>query len=72
MLYASMVLLLENTTSVLQVSGDICLSTVEADLQGLLQAFVDYIRERKTVVLEDLAADFGLRVQVLLLLMLTS
>ena len=33
-------------------------------LQGLLTAFVDHIKDRKTVVLEDLAAHFGLRVQV--------
>ena len=33
-------------------------------LQGLMQAFVEYIKERKTVVLEDLAAEFGMRVQV--------
>ena len=39
----------------------------EADViqedQGLLQRFVDYIKEQKTVVLEDLAAEFGLKVQ---------
>ena len=29
-----------------------------------MQAFVEYIKERKTVVLEDLAAEFGMRVQV--------
>ena len=33
-------------------------------LQGLLSAFVEYIKDRKTVVLEDLAAHFSLRVQV--------
>lgn len=33
-------------------------------MQGLLQAFIDYIVERKTVHLEDLASEFGLRVQV--------
>lgn len=33
-------------------------------LQGLLQAFIDYIIERKTVHLEDLASEFGMRVQV--------
>ena len=32
--------------------------------QGLLQAFVEHVKERKTVVLEELAAHFGLRVQV--------
>lgn len=36
-------------------------------VQDLLTAFVDYIVERKTVVLEELAADFRLRVQVQLL-----
>lgn len=30
--------------------------------QDLLQAFVEFIVERKTVSLEDLAAEFGLRV----------
>ena len=35
-------------------------------MQGLLQAFIDYIVERKTVHLEDLASEFGLRVQVTL------
>lgn len=39
----------------------------EADViqedQGLLQRFVDYIKQQKTVVLEDLAAEFGLKVQ---------
>lgn len=34
------------------------------EVQGLLGAFVDYIKERKTVGLEELAAEFGLRVQV--------
>ncbi len=33
-------------------------------VQGMLGAFVDFIKERKTVALEDLAAQFGLRVQV--------
>lgn len=33
-------------------------------LQGVLSAFVAYIEETKTVVLEDLAADFNMRVQV--------
>lgn len=41
--------------------------TVEADAQegsqGLLQDFVDYIKRHKCVVLEDLAAEFGLRAQ---------
>lgn len=32
--------------------------------QGMLGAFVDFIKERKTVPLEDLAAHFGLGVQV--------
>ena len=36
-------------------------------VQGLLGAFVDYIKERKTVALEDLAAEFGLRVQASLM-----
>ncbi|KAA6421601.1 MAG: DDRGK domain-containing 1-like [Trebouxia sp. A1-2] len=31
--------------------------------QGMLGAFVEFIKERKTVALEDLAAEFGLRVQ---------
>ena len=35
-------------------------------LQGMLQAFVEYIKDRKTVVLEELAAHFSLRVQVTL------
>eukprot|EP00216_Chloropicon_sp_CCMP2111_P005704 CAMPEP_0198237432 /NCGR_PEP_ID=MMETSP1446-20131203/3292_1 /TAXON_ID=1461542 ORGANISM="Unidentified sp, Strain CCMP2111" /NCGR_SAMPLE_ID=MMETSP1446 /ASSEMBLY_ACC=CAM_ASM_001112 /LENGTH=329 /DNA_ID=CAMNT_0043919599 /DNA_START=199 /DNA_END=1188 /DNA_ORIENTATION=- len=35
---------------------------VEED-QGLLQRFVDFIKSQKTVNLEDLAAEFGLRVQ---------
>ncbi|KAK9908874.1 hypothetical protein WJX75_004133 [Coccomyxa subellipsoidea] len=35
----------------------------EEQAQGLLQAFIDYIIERKTVHLEDLASEFGLRVQ---------
>lgn len=30
----------------------------------MLGAFVEFIKERKTVALEDLAAEFGLRVQV--------
>ena len=30
----------------------------------MLVAFVNFIKERKTVALEDLAAEFGLRVQV--------
>ena len=38
----------------------------EADVrqedQGLLQRFVDFIKERKTVLLEELAAEFDLRV----------
>ena len=32
--------------------------------QGLLQAFIDFIVERKIVHLEELALEFGLRVQV--------
>ncbi|KAL3157299.1 hypothetical protein ABBQ38_001529 [Trebouxia sp. C0009 RCD-2024] len=35
----------------------------EQEGQGLLGQFVDYIKERKSVALEDLAAQFGLRVQ---------
>ena len=31
--------------------------------QGLLQRFVDYIKTKKTVSLEDLAQEFGLKVQ---------
>lgn len=33
-------------------------------VQGLLQAFVNYIVNMKTVQLEDLASEFNLRVQV--------
>mmetsp|Transcript_42247 Transcript_42247/g.106806 ORF Transcript_42247/g.106806 Transcript_42247/m.106806 type:complete len:260 (-) Transcript_42247:363-1142(-) len=33
-----------------------------AEDQGLLGRFVDFIRERKTVLLEEVAAEFGLRV----------
>ena len=33
-------------------------------MQGLMGQFVEYIKERKSVPLEDLAAQFGLRVQV--------
>ena len=33
-------------------------------VQGMLGAFVEFIKERKTVALEELAAEFGLRVQV--------
>ena len=33
-------------------------------MQGLMKHFVDYIKQCKTVALEDLAAEFGLRVQV--------
>ena len=33
-------------------------------VQGLMGQFVEYIKECKTVALEDLAAEFGLRVQV--------
>ena len=36
---------------------------VAVGVQDLLSSFVEYIKERKTVALEDLAADFGLRVQ---------
>ncbi|KAK9820108.1 hypothetical protein WJX72_006218 [[Myrmecia] bisecta] len=36
---------------------------VQEESQGMLQSFIDYMKERKTVVLEDLAAEFGLRVQ---------
>lgn len=39
-------------------------ATVLMCVQGQLGAFVDFIKERKTVALEDLAAEFGLRVQV--------
>lgn len=35
----------------------------EANTEGLLQKFVDVIKERKMVVLEDLAVEFGLRTQ---------
>ena len=35
-----------------------------ACVQGKLAEFVDFIRERKTVALDDLAAEFGLRTQV--------
>ena len=36
-------------------------------LQGALQAFIDYIVRCKTVMLEDLASEFNLRVQVSLI-----
>jgi len=36
---------------------------VQAEDQGLLKSFVDYIKQHKVVVLEDLAATFELRVQ---------
>mmetsp|Transcript_23902 Transcript_23902/g.28924 ORF Transcript_23902/g.28924 Transcript_23902/m.28924 type:complete len:324 (-) Transcript_23902:272-1243(-) len=36
---------------------------LSAEKQGLLGDFVDFIISRKTVVLEDLAAEFGLRTQ---------
>lgn len=32
-------------------------------VQGLLAQFVDYIKDRKTVMLDDVAAEFGLRTQ---------
>jgi len=35
---------------------------VAAEDQGLLARFVDFIKERKTVLLEEVAAEFGLRV----------
>ncbi len=41
-----------------------CCACVCVCTQGMLGAFVDFIKERKTVPLEDLAAHFGLRVQV--------
>ncbi len=33
-------------------------------LQDLLASFIKYIKDRKSVDLEDLAIDFGLKVQV--------
>ena len=33
-------------------------------VQGLLADFVDFIKERKMVALDELAAEFGLRTQV--------
>lgn len=36
---------------------------ISAESQGLLAEFVEYIQQRKTVVLEELAAHFGLRTQ---------
>ena len=41
-----------------------CHSHMSCCLQGALQAFIDYIVRCKTVMLEDLASEFGLRVQV--------
>ena len=35
-----------------------------AAVQMLLQQFIDFIQARKSVDLEELAAEFGLRVQV--------
>ena len=32
-------------------------------VQGLLAQFVDYIKDRKTVMLDEVAAEFGLRTQ---------
>ena len=32
-------------------------------MQGLLGQFIDFIKERKTVALDDVAAEFGLRTQ---------
>jgi hypothetical protein len=37
---------------------------IAEESQGLLQEFVDYIKSHKVVVLEDLASNFGLRVEV--------
>jgi hypothetical protein len=34
-----------------------------AESQGMLQNFIDYIKRKKVVVLEELAAEFGLRAQ---------
>ena len=36
---------------------------IQQESQGLLQEFIDHIVERKVVVLEELAAEFGLRTQ---------
>lgn len=41
-----------------------CCPHASCCLQGALQAFIDYIVRCKTVMLEDLASEFGLRVQV--------
>ena len=55
----------------IQFTGAVCFVVVllkgKGVVQGLLAAFVDYIKQRKTVALEELAAEFGLRVQVRLL-----
>jgi hypothetical protein len=37
---------------------------VASESQGMLQEFLDYIKNSKVVVLEDLAAEFNLRTQV--------
>ena len=37
----------------------------EADSQNLLMEFVDFIKKSKVVVLEDLAAEFKLKTQVI-------
>ena len=36
---------------------------IQAESQGLLQEFIEYIVSKKVVVLEELAAEFGLRTQ---------
>ena len=36
---------------------------IQAESQGLLQEFIDHITSKKVVVLEELAAEFGLRTQ---------
>ena len=38
-------------------------SGFRAAAQGLLGQFIDFIQERKTVALDDVAAEFGLRTQ---------
>lgn len=42
----------------------IFLRPIALAVQGLLGQFIDFIKERKTVALDDVAAEFGLRTQV--------
>lgn len=47
-----------------RVQGGTQEDEVAAEDQSLLSKFVDFIKERKTVLLEEVAAEFGLRVTV--------